>query len=300
MTGTMPASAESLVLAIPPMLRRDESPLLGPDTRAMADAAAAAGFGGISICTGHPAWGVGDEAAVQAFLDRPGRPIPVITSEVINVDLQGAVDPRVAADENGRTLDLAALAGARSVNVITLAAELPPLAEAAPRLGALCDLAADRGLAINLEFLPWTGLPDITAAMRLIEATDRDNLGIVLDVWHWFRRTGGPLDASVIRSIPPERIHVLQLNDLPAQPTAEPLVETISARLLPGEGVVDIAGLLAVLDEIGASPVVALEIFSSVLEALPPEENARRQFAAARAVLDDYRASLPLQIRTDV
>src|SRR5262249_33553105 len=145
--------------------------------------------------------------------------------------------------------------------------EVPSLADAAARLADLCDLAAERGLAISYEFLPPTAVPDLATAARLLDAVDRDNFGLVLDTWHWFLQSGGP-DPDTLRGIPPDRIHILQINDAPSDIGDDWALATMTARLLPGDGVVDTAELLAVLDEIGASPVIITEVFSDELRSL--------------------------------
>ena len=86
--------------------------------------------------------------------------------------------------------------------------QLPPFDLLAERFGALCDRAAAHGLLVALEFLPWSGIPDIAAAAALVEAVGRPNAGINLDAWHWFR--GNP-SAEVLRAVA-DRIFVLQLD----------------------------------------------------------------------------------------
>lgn len=280
-----------LVLAIPPLFPT-LTPLIGAQVRERIDAAEAAGFSGVAVCTGHPKWGLPTDAEVEAFFASLDGSLPIRTSEVIDVDLLGVRDRDETATWHDRMLDLAARAGAESVNVISLAAELPPLAEAGARLGELCDRAADRGLAVNFEFLPWTGVFDVPGAVRLLEATDRDNLGLVLDTWHWFRTPAGP-DLDALRLIPPGRLHLLQLSDAPTAVPDDLVVETLGGRLLPGDGDIDIAGVLRVLDETGAEPMIACEIFSDALSSLGAAENARRQFDASAPFLDRASATAP-------
>lgn len=278
-----------LILAVPPLFPALD-PLIAAETRERIDAAADAGFSAVAVCTGHPKWGLPTD--VDGFFGALEGSLPIRTSEVIDVDLLGARDHRESIAWYARMLDLSARTGAESINVISLASERPPLSEAGARLAELCDLAADRGLAINFEFLPWTGIHDVPGAVRLLEATDRDNLGLVIDTWHWFRSPAGP-DLDALRRVPPERIHLLQLSDAPNAVPDDLVVETLGGRLLPGDGDIDIAGVLRVLDEIGAAPMVACEIFSDALASLGVAENARRQYAATAPFLDRARLAAP-------
>lgn len=264
-----------------PTLVAHRDPIGAAQVVALIDAAADAGFDGMSIWTAHHDWAVADGMASEAFFaHHRERGLAIPAAEVI---FGWAASDRRA---NEHLLDVAARAGASSVIAVTLESAWPDRRAAVAGLAALCDLAAERGLAVSFEFLPWTAVPDLATAVRLIEAVDRDNLGLVLDAWHWLRQPGGP-DLVTLRAVGPERIHVLQLNDAPARPSDDLVHEAMAARLLPGEGAVDIPALLAVLAELGAAPAVVSEVFSEALTALGPAENARRQHAAAVRALPD-------------
>ena len=63
------------------------------------------------------------------------------------------------------------------------------------------------------------------------------------------------------------------------------LEDTLSNRLPPGEGELDLAGIIGALADIGADVTWDMEIRSSVLDALPAPEAALRATRATRAVL---------------
>ncbi len=176
--------------------------------------------------------------------------------------------------------------GARSINVVVVTDTSFSEEQLAEAFAGLCDRAGGHGLLVHLEFLPWTQIPDILSALRLIEKADRPNGGIMLDSWHHFRSGIGD---EALRSVPGERILGLQLNDAPRQPEADPVEETTRRRLLPGAGAIDLAGLLRCLEEIQAPAPVGVEVFSDELAALSPVEAARRAGAATRAVLEAVR-----------
>ena len=66
------------------------------------------------------------------------------------------------------------------------------------------------------------------------------------------------LGVAQLREIPGERIQILQFNDAPATAGADLLEEAMLARRLPGTGDIDLVGLVRVLEEIGATPLLAL------------------------------------------
>ena len=174
--------------------------------------------------------------------------------------------------------------GAEEILTVTMEPARVDVGRAARGFAYACDLAARDGLRLGIEFLPWSGVPDLATAWAIVDQAGRENGGLVLDTWHWQRQPGGP-DHETLRTIPGDRIHVLQVNDVAAEPGPDLLVETMTMRLLPGDGIVDYAALRASLDHIGAEPNVAPEVFNPVLAALGPAELARRVSASTRRVL---------------
>lgn len=250
------------------------------------DAAAAAGFDGMSISTNHYDRAVAAGMPGEAFFEyHQERGLSILAAEVI---LAWAIsDETNVTDDIVHILDVSAASGARTVIVATLAPELPPLEEASSWLRHVSDLAADRGLCVSFEFLPWSAVPSLASAIQVLEAVNCDNFGLVIDAWHWLRQPGGP-DLPLLRTVAPERIHLLHLDDAPLEPAPDLMVESGTARLLPGEGAAGVAELLDVITEIGATPGFVTEVFSASLRKLGAFENARRQYQAGRSVLDDH------------
>ncbi len=152
----------------------------------------------------------------------------------------------------------------------------------------MCDRAREHGLLVTLEYLPWSGIPDAKTALAIVERTGRANATLMIDTWHTFR---GP-DATT-RSSAPSRARAsaacsstTRRRSLPANLVAE----TMEARLLPGEGAIPLVRWLRILDAIGSTAPIGVEVFSKALDALPPVEVGRRCGAAARAVLAAARA----------
>jgi sugar phosphate isomerase/epimerase len=74
------------------------------------------------------------------------------------------------------------------------------------------------------------------------------------------------------------------------------MLETITARLLPGEGAIDLLGLLEALAAMGARPITVSEVFSTALRARGLAEFARRQYNSMKAILERHwdSATTPL------
>jgi sugar phosphate isomerase/epimerase len=172
--------------------------------------------------------------------------------------------------------------GAR--HVITASYD-PDLARLADRLGALTDLSARYGLSPVLEFFPWTNVPDLAAAARVVEAVGRSNLGILVDALH-FNRSRSTVEQ--LGSIPRPRLPFMHLCDAPVRDayTTEELLHTArSERLPPGEGGIDLRSILAHMPQ---GIPIALEVpMQAATAAEGAEAVARRVLQAAKQLLAD-------------
>jgi sugar phosphate isomerase/epimerase len=278
-----PAREEKLVLCNAPLVG-GAMEVSAEQVKTIVDAAADAGFGGVSLWAFHHLAAVGDGVSpeqVKAWHDDRGLAVPVVESLLgWEGGDTGAIDAQCLP-----TLDIARMYGAKTVAGVVMSPELASIDAATSGLAHLARRAEERGLGVCIEWLPWSGIPDLATAWKVVEGTGADNCGLVLDTWHWLRQPGGP-DFETLRRVPGSRIHVVQLDDTTAAGTGEDMMmESMTQRLLPGEGEVDFPPLLAALDEIGADPIWAPEVFNLQLMELGPVEMARRIGEATRKVL---------------
>ena len=156
----------------------------------------------------------------------------------------------------------------------------PDEARLAGTFAALCDLASRYGLAANLEPMPWVEVSNVAKATRILDLAARENSGLLVDAIHFFR--GGDTPA-VLSKVPPKRLRYAQLCDarpgMPAQ-REEIIRQARSDRLFPGEGALDLRGLLAALP---AGLPLSLEV--PVSQKLAPLERAQRALEATKAIL---------------
>jgi sugar phosphate isomerase/epimerase len=214
----------------------------------------------------------------------------VLSEHAVEVVEHQALRKWAYPDDRGRTDedDLWAIADALGGGyVIAITAEIPDTREAvAMRLAALAGRAAEHGLDVALEFLPWTDVPDAATAWELVAAADRPNVGVLVDAWHLFRGTG---DLGQVRAIPADRIVAVHLADADAEVVGTLPEDTISRRRIPGEGALPLVELVRALDEIGSRPRYAVEVLSDEQRALPASDAARRAADGARRVLEGAR-----------
>jgi sugar phosphate isomerase/epimerase len=269
--------------------------LQAPGLAAKVDAAHRAGFGAISIWyqdyAGARADGMSDRAIRQLLADHGlvvnetevlARWVP--TDGVATVDASG-VREQLSMKERD-LLSMTAAVGARSVTAVELLGASVDLDAASEAFAGLCDRAAEFGVDVNLEFMPFSGIPDLAAALRVVTGAGRPNGGLVIDAWHVFR-SNTPL--ATLDAVPPERVHVVQLSDAPAAAPADIRTETGTARLLPGKGDIDLVGIVRRLDALGVDVPFGVEVFSRELMSRDPADVAVLAMESLRRVLDEAR-----------
>ena len=135
--------------------------------------------------------------------------------------------------------------------------------------------------------MPWTAVPDLAAALRVVRGAAQPNGGILVDALHFDRSDSRVADLA---AVPRSWLHYWQLCDAPAErpATTEGLLHTARAeRLFPGEGGIDLPPLVRAMP---ADITVSLEIPTLELaRTVGPEERVRRAIAAARRVIERAR-----------
>jgi sugar phosphate isomerase/epimerase len=183
---------------------------------------------------------------------------------------------------------VADVVGARSLNAVDVFGGDWSADDAAASFATLCDRAADHGLLVHVEWLPWSRIPDLAAAWEIVRLAGRSNGGVAVDAWHLVR-SGGTADD--VRGVPGEFILAVQLDDGDAEVTGDPVAATLHDRRLPGEGQFDLGSLLDALEASGCEAPIGVEVFSDELHSLGPREAARRAADATRAVVAGARKS---------
>jgi sugar phosphate isomerase/epimerase len=162
----------------------------------------------------------------------------------------------------------------------------PDLTRLADRLAAITERAARWGLGAVLEFFPWTEVPDLGTAVRVVEAAGRIETGILVDTLH-FTRSKSTLEQ--LDRVPACRLPFVHVSDAPVQEnySMEDLLHAGRAERLPvGEGAIDIKGILKHMPQ---GIPLALEVpMTAMTEAEGAEAVALRvREAASRRLADD-------------
>ena len=177
-------------------------------------------------------------------------------------------------------LEIGAQLGARSILVVGADEDPERLSQS---YGAFCEAAKPFGLSADLEFTPWTAVPDCAAAVRTIEAAGSpDNAAVLVDAIH-FERSATTFDD--IRGLPRNRLNYAQFCDAPAaipDTMDEILRQARYERKLPGEGGIDLGGLIEALP---ADLPIAIEAWDEIrTPQLGFGEWARRAIVAMKGI----------------
>lgn len=156
--------------------------------------------------------------------------------------------------------------------------------EAVQRLRYLADRVSPYEIRISLEFC---GTPDCSinqfgTAYEVVTLVDRENVGITLDTFHFHEMCSKLED---LKAADAKKIFVYHLNDCEDLPLGSCGDDK---RLWPEEGVVNHAGIAAVLKEIGFDGVCTIEEFRPAYYALPHAENIRTAYERTRAFVEKY------------
>jgi len=152
----------------------------------------------------------------------------------------------------------------------------PDEARLVENLGRLCDLAARYRLAANLEPMPWVEVSNIVKAKRVLDQAARTNSAPLVDAIHFFR--AGDRFSEI-----PQKLNYMQLCDArPERPAdmQEIIRQARADRLFPGEGGLDLQGLMRALPR---ELPISVEI--PYARPMTPLERARRALAATQLLL---------------
>ncbi len=161
------------------------------------------------------------------------------------------------------------------------------IADAAARFGDVCDRAADHGAVVGLEFLPFTNIVDAADALEIVEAADRPNGGVCVDIWHHAR---GANDVDLIRAIPPELITGIQMSDGPRRPTlADYKDDCLRHRVAPGDGEFGAVDFVRTLIDLGVDVPWSLEVCDDDVWGRPGADHVKHAADGMRRVLAEAR-----------
>jgi len=149
------------------------------------------------------------------------------------------------------------------------------------RLGQAAEILKDNNVRLGLEFVgPRTSrarfrFPFASTQhemLELAEATGKDNVGLLLDSWHWYTSHGTIEELLQLTNKQIVHVHV---NDAPEGIDIDKQQDN-KRRLPVTTGVIDLKGFVNALTKIGYDGPVECEPFDSKLRAMPDPEKLKQ------------------------
>ncbi len=155
------------------------------------------------------------------------------------------------------------------------------------RLAAISEILLRSKVRLGLEFLGplhmRTRLPHefIWRMGELAEfaAECGPNMGLTLDAWHWHHAGATARDIVAAGKSRIVHVHVSDAAKLPPEEVRD------NQRLMPGEGVIDLAAFFQALQKIGYEDAVSPEPLGRIPPEMPPEDAARLGLETTLAVM---------------
>lgn len=148
-------------------------------------------------------------------------------------------------------------------------------------LNELADIAESYGIKLGFEFLGEAGnsVTTLDLGSKIVELVDRESVGNVIDTYHFY---AGSSSFDALENLDPAKLFIFHINgaeDLPKDQLND------SKRLYPGEGVLSIGEMNAILDKIGYDGPASVEIFRPEYWEQDPFEVAVKAKLAAEQAL---------------
>ncbi|WP_133624821.1 bifunctional sugar phosphate isomerase/epimerase/4-hydroxyphenylpyruvate dioxygenase family protein, partial [Phyllobacterium brassicacearum] len=224
------------------------------------DAIARAGFAGVEIFENDFLAFDGSARDVGAMVRDHGLEITLFQPFR---DFEGMPEPQRsrAFDRAERKFDVMQELG---TDLVLVCSNVSPIAlggldRAAADFHELGERAAKRGLRVGYEALAWgRHIHDHRDAWEIVRRADHANIGLILDSFHTLARK---IDVNSIRSIPREKIFIVQLADAPLI-DMDLLYWSRHYRNMPGEGDLPVLDFMRAVAATGYDGYLSLEIFN--------------------------------------
>jgi 4-hydroxyphenylpyruvate dioxygenase len=141
--------------------------------------------------------------------------------------------------------------------------------------------AAGFGVRLALEFRGRSSFcTSLDTAVALVEQTGEANVGVNLDVFHFYT---GPSKLADLELLTPQNLAHVQVSDVAGVPRE---LATDADRVLPGEGDFDLAPIIERLRARGYGGWVSLELMNPNLWKANPAHVVELGFAAIKRLLE--------------
>ncbi len=225
---------------------------------------------------------------VEFWLDKTGVELPVASFQGGLVASQGEAR-REAWELLARRLDLCNELG---IGTLVVSCDVPPplsqqtIERVQVSLTKLAQEAGRRWLRAALEFQADSSFGNnLQTAAALVANVGSPHLGLCLDAFHFHV---GPSKTEDLGCLTAQNLFHVQLCDLADTPRE---LATGAARILPGDGDINLAAIVDRLRQIDYRGCVSLELLNPQLWQVPPLQLGEIGMTALRKVLGQARMS---------
>jgi sugar phosphate isomerase/epimerase len=176
------------------------------------------------------------------------------------------------------TLEAGAELGAKRVSA---AGDDPVRPRFVDNFAKLCELASAFHIGVDLENMGWRSIATFADTLAVLNEVKPSAAGALVDALHFYRNGG---ELSELAECPQQFIKTVQVCDVagPEPATRDAMiVEARSGRAAPGEGDLNLTGLL------NAAPIEAtVSVEVPISRGVPPSSHLNHLFKTTRALLD--------------
>ncbi|MDE2303122.1 MAG: sugar phosphate isomerase/epimerase [Sphingomonadales bacterium] len=231
----------------------------------------------------YPPYSLRDDAALRREM------IAVMRDRGISISLgEGlTIRPGATARDYARDLDLFVELGAERINTVSMD---PDFARTCDEFARLTELGVARGLRVTTELAPSLTVNSLPLALEAVRRVGHPEFRLLIDTMHVIRSGSTRADVA---ALDPDVIDYIQICDASRAPRcASYHEEAMFERMVPGEGELELADLVAVLP---ADRVYAIEVpqRSEARAGKGPMERLGRCVAAVRRMLAEAHSATP-------
>lgn len=129
------------------------------------------------------------------------------------------------------------------------------------KVAQVCALAAKYGMTAAFEFVTWSGCRNLATAKELLKTIDMDNARLIVDTLHFYRSSERLSDLDDCPARWFDMVHVCDIKGGIPTDDEELARQARQERLAPGEGEIDIKGIVSYIQQHKApNAVIGLEI----------------------------------------
>ncbi|MCT4619972.1 MAG: sugar phosphate isomerase/epimerase [Marinisporobacter sp.] len=129
--------------------------------------------------------------------------------------------------------------------------------ETVEKINILADIAEKKNFKLAFEFVgyPNCSVNRFEQAYDIVKTVNKDHVGIVLDCFHFYAMLS---NLSSLKEMDVKKLFIFHIDDAENLPFG---ALRDDKRIWPGDGAIDLDGILKILKEIGYDKMVSVELF---------------------------------------